>query len=60
MPRARQASFAALAAALDSGQLDLSPGSDWARAREVMAGLPGLGPWRREQAAGRHQTLYLR
>jgi AraC family transcriptional regulator, regulatory protein of adaptative response / DNA-3-methyladenine glycosylase II len=53
MPRARQASFAALAGALASGQLDLSPGSDWARAREVMAGLPGLGPWTVESIAMR-------
>jgi AraC family transcriptional regulator of adaptative response / DNA-3-methyladenine glycosylase II len=53
MPRARQASFAALAAALAGGELDLSPGSDWARAREVMAGLPGLGPWTIESIAMR-------
>jgi AraC family transcriptional regulator of adaptative response / DNA-3-methyladenine glycosylase II len=53
MPRARQASFAALAAALADGELDLSPGSDWARAREVMAGLPGLGPWTIESIAMR-------
>jgi len=53
MPRARQVSFAALATALASGQLDLSPGSDWARAREVMAGLPGLGPWTIETIAMR-------
>jgi AraC family transcriptional regulator of adaptative response / DNA-3-methyladenine glycosylase II len=53
MPRARQASFAALAAALADGRLDLSPGSDWARAREVMAGLPGLGPWTVESIAMR-------
>ena len=53
MPRARQASFAALAAALAGGELDLSPGSVWARAREVMAGLPGLGPWTIESIAMR-------
>jgi len=53
MPRARQASFAALAGALAGGELDLSPGSDWARAREVMAGLPGLGPWTIESIAMR-------
>jgi AraC family transcriptional regulator of adaptative response / DNA-3-methyladenine glycosylase II len=53
MPRARQASFAALAAALAGGELDLSPGSDWARAREVMTGLPGLGPWTIESIAMR-------
>jgi AraC family transcriptional regulator, regulatory protein of adaptative response / DNA-3-methyladenine glycosylase II len=53
MPRARQASFAALAAALAGGELDLSPGSDWPRAREVMAGLPGLGPWTIESIAMR-------
>ena len=53
MPRARQVSFAALAAALAGGELDLSPGSDWARAREVMAGLPGLGPWTIESIAMR-------
>jgi AraC family transcriptional regulator of adaptative response / DNA-3-methyladenine glycosylase II len=45
LPAARRASFAALVTALASGSVDLSAGSDWARARAGLAALPGLGGW---------------
>ncbi|MEH6374561.1 AlkA N-terminal domain-containing protein [Streptomyces sp. KLMMK] len=45
MPRTRRRTFTALAAALASAELDLGPGSDWQRAREQLAALPGIGPW---------------
>jgi AraC family transcriptional regulator, regulatory protein of adaptative response / DNA-3-methyladenine glycosylase II len=53
MPRSRRESFAALAAALASGQLDLSVGGDWHEARLQLARLPGLGPWTIETIAMR-------
>ncbi len=43
VPRARQRAFAALASALANGDIDLSVGSDWHRARALLADLPGLG-----------------
>src|SRR6185312_16676519 len=33
LPRSRRATFAALSTALAGGQIDLSPGGDWAEAR---------------------------
>jgi AraC family transcriptional regulator of adaptative response / DNA-3-methyladenine glycosylase II len=53
MPRSRRASFAALAAALAAGQIDLSVGSDWHEARARLAAVPGLGPWTIETIAMR-------
>jgi AraC family transcriptional regulator, regulatory protein of adaptative response / DNA-3-methyladenine glycosylase II len=53
VPRARQATFAALTAALASGAIDLGPGSDWQQARAVLSALPGLGPWSVETIAMR-------
>jgi AraC family transcriptional regulator, regulatory protein of adaptative response / DNA-3-methyladenine glycosylase II len=53
MPRARRESFAALAAALASGQVDLSVGGDWHEARLRLALLPGIGPWTIETIAMR-------
>ena len=53
MPRSRQASFAALAAALAAGHIDLSVGSDWHEARARLAAIPGLGPWTIETIAMR-------
>src|SRR5450432_837613 len=53
LPRARRATFAALAAALADGSVDLSAGSDWDRARSAMAALHGLGPWTIETIAMR-------
>jgi AraC family transcriptional regulator of adaptative response / DNA-3-methyladenine glycosylase II len=53
MPRSRQKSFAALAAALASGHLDLSVGGDWHEARARLAAVPGVGPWTIEVIAMR-------
>jgi AraC family transcriptional regulator of adaptative response / DNA-3-methyladenine glycosylase II len=53
LPRARRATFAALATALADGRVDLSAGSDWDRARSALATLPGLGPWTIETIAMR-------
>jgi AraC family transcriptional regulator, regulatory protein of adaptative response / DNA-3-methyladenine glycosylase II len=53
LPRSRRESFAALAAALASGQIDLSVGSDWHEARVQLAAVPGVGPWTIETIAMR-------
>jgi AraC family transcriptional regulator, regulatory protein of adaptative response / DNA-3-methyladenine glycosylase II len=53
MPRSRRASFAALAAALAAGKVDLSVGGDWHEARIRLAALPGIGPWTTETIAMR-------
>jgi AraC family transcriptional regulator, regulatory protein of adaptative response / DNA-3-methyladenine glycosylase II len=53
VPRTRQRSFAALAAALATGQVDLSVGVDWHEARLRLAALPGIGPWTVETIAMR-------
>jgi AraC family transcriptional regulator of adaptative response / DNA-3-methyladenine glycosylase II len=53
MPRSRRESFAALAGALASGEVDLSVGGDWHEARLRLARLPGLGPWTIETTAMR-------
>jgi AraC family transcriptional regulator, regulatory protein of adaptative response / DNA-3-methyladenine glycosylase II len=53
MPRSRRESFAALAAALADGKVDLSVGGDWHEARLRLASLPGLGPWTIETIAMR-------
>jgi AraC family transcriptional regulator, regulatory protein of adaptative response / DNA-3-methyladenine glycosylase II len=45
MPAARRDTFIRLAAVLAAGDIDLGPGRDWARARERLAALPGIGPW---------------
>jgi AraC family transcriptional regulator, regulatory protein of adaptative response / DNA-3-methyladenine glycosylase II len=53
VPRARQATFAALAGALASDRIDLGPGSDWQQARDALTQVPGLGPWSVETIAMR-------
>jgi AraC family transcriptional regulator, regulatory protein of adaptative response / DNA-3-methyladenine glycosylase II len=53
MPRSRRDSFAALAAALAGGKVDLSVGGDWHEARLRLAALPGIGPWTIETIAMR-------
>jgi AraC family transcriptional regulator of adaptative response / DNA-3-methyladenine glycosylase II len=45
LPRARRRSFLGLAAALASGRVDLTPGTDRDAARARLAELPGIGPW---------------
>jgi AraC family transcriptional regulator of adaptative response / DNA-3-methyladenine glycosylase II len=52
MPRTRQRTLAALAAAL-AGGLRLDPESDRAVAREALLELPGIGPWTAEYVAMR-------
>ncbi len=53
MPRSRRESFAALAAALAGGHIDLSVGGDWHEARARLDALPGIGPWTVETIAMR-------
>jgi AraC family transcriptional regulator of adaptative response / DNA-3-methyladenine glycosylase II len=53
MPRSRRESFAALAAALAGGHIDLSVGGDWHEARARLDALPGIGPWTVEMIAMR-------
>ena len=45
LPRSRRTTLTTLAAALAADDLGLDAGSDWARARERLAALPGFGPW---------------
>lgn len=45
MPAARGRALVGAAAALASGDLDLEPGADPARARATLLELPGVGPW---------------
>jgi AraC family transcriptional regulator of adaptative response / DNA-3-methyladenine glycosylase II len=45
MPQSRRETITGLAAALAAGDIDLSPGSDWPRARERLIARPGIGPW---------------
>jgi AraC family transcriptional regulator of adaptative response / DNA-3-methyladenine glycosylase II len=52
-PAARRRTIAVLRERLLAGDLDLSPGGDWARAREVLAAVPGVGPWTVEMVAMR-------
>jgi AraC family transcriptional regulator, regulatory protein of adaptative response / DNA-3-methyladenine glycosylase II len=53
LPRSRRDTFTGLAAALAAGDIDLGAGSDWQRARERLAALPGVGPWTTETIAMR-------
>jgi AraC family transcriptional regulator of adaptative response / DNA-3-methyladenine glycosylase II len=53
MPRTRRATLTALVAALAQGGIDLGVGADWDRARELLAALPGIGPWSVESIAMR-------
>ncbi len=45
MPKSRRNTLIGLVRALASGELDLSLGGDWDRARAHLAALPGFGPW---------------
>ncbi|MEV6103974.1 AlkA N-terminal domain-containing protein [Streptomyces sp. NPDC051940] len=53
MPQSRRTTLTTLIAALAAGEVDLGGGSDWARAREQLAALPGIGPWTVEVVAMR-------
>ncbi|GAA0343627.1 helix-turn-helix domain-containing protein [Actinoallomurus spadix] len=52
-PRARRTTLTTLIGALAGGEIDLGIGSDWGRARALLAELPGLGPWTVETIAMR-------
>jgi AraC family transcriptional regulator, regulatory protein of adaptative response / DNA-3-methyladenine glycosylase II len=45
MPRARAATLHRVATAIVDGRLTLGPGADREAEREVLLGLPGIGPW---------------
>ena len=51
LPATRRRTLAALVEALASGRLDVGPGADRERARAVLGGLPGIGPWTVEMVA---------
>lgn len=53
MPQSRRRTLLSLIATLAAGDLDLSPGGDWARARAELSALPGFGPWTVETIAMR-------
>jgi AraC family transcriptional regulator of adaptative response / DNA-3-methyladenine glycosylase II len=45
LPRARRRAVVGLATALADDTVTLDPGTDWARARDRLATLDGIGPW---------------
>jgi len=53
LPQARRTTLTTLVGALATGEIDLSPASDWQQARVQLARLPGLGPWTIEMIAMR-------
>jgi len=53
LPRTRRTTLIALATALASGELDLSPGADRAAAKAALRMVPGIGPWTVETVAMR-------
>ncbi len=52
-PKSRRTTLTTLIATLAAGQIDLGAGSDWDKAREQLAALPGIGPWTVESIAMR-------
>jgi AraC family transcriptional regulator of adaptative response / DNA-3-methyladenine glycosylase II len=53
MPKARQRTVSALAAAVTSGELVLDPGADRAATKAALLALPGVGPWTADYLAMR-------
>ncbi|HJT04909.1 MAG TPA: AlkA N-terminal domain-containing protein [Pseudonocardiaceae bacterium] len=53
LPQARRTALTSLVGALVTGEIDLSPSSDWQQARAQLARLPGFGPWTIETVAMR-------
>jgi len=53
LPRSRRTTVLRLARALADGEVDLAVGTDRARARASMLGLPGIGPWTADVVAMR-------
>jgi AraC family transcriptional regulator of adaptative response / DNA-3-methyladenine glycosylase II len=52
-PESRRRTLTALIDALGHGEIDLSTGSDWHKARAQLTELPGFGPWTVETIAMR-------
>ena len=53
LPTARRRTLAGLIGALVSGDVSISVGADWVRARDQLASVPGIGPWTVEMIAMR-------
>lgn len=53
VPEARRRALHALIGGLARGRIVLDAGSDWARTREQLLALPGIGPWTAEVIAMR-------
>ncbi|QLL06113.1 DNA-3-methyladenine glycosylase 2 family protein [Mycobacterium vicinigordonae] len=53
VPKTRRRTLTVLLAALAEGSVTLDPGCDWARARQQLLDLPGIGPWTAEVVAMR-------
>ncbi|GGB27300.1 DNA-3-methyladenine glycosylase [Flexivirga endophytica] len=53
MPQSRRNTLRALATALAEGRIDVSTSADWARTRQELLALPGIGPWTVEGVAMR-------
>jgi AraC family transcriptional regulator of adaptative response / DNA-3-methyladenine glycosylase II len=53
MPRQRAAALVQLGDAVASGRLRLDPGADRSEARQVLLGIPGIGPWTADYVAMR-------
>lgn len=53
MPQSRRRTLRTLAAALATGDVDVSTSADWQRARANLLAVPGIGPWTVEGVAMR-------
>ena len=53
VPQARRTTLTTLVSVLATGEIELSPASDWQQARAQLACLPGFGPWTIETIAMR-------
>ncbi len=53
VPGSRRRAVEGLVSAMARHEVDVSPGSDWARTRAELSALPGLGPWTVETIAMR-------
>jgi AraC family transcriptional regulator of adaptative response / DNA-3-methyladenine glycosylase II len=53
LPRSRRRTLITLVAALASGEIELTPDTDWDETRRRLTALPGLGPWTVETIAMR-------
>lgn len=53
LPRSRRRTLITLVAALASGEIELSPDTDWDETHRRLTALPGVGPWTAETIAMR-------